>query len=211
VTILEIICNNLQKKYNDKTVLHLPHLHIESGKILGIIGENGAGKSTLLSILSGLETQTVGNVMYDKQALTRNIMKQITLVFQKPVILRGTVLKNILYPLQIRGITKKEATEQAKDMLQSLKLYSLRKQKALSLSGGEQQKLALGRALVFKPKLLLLDEPTANIDPYIMEEIEEKILAINKLGTTVVIVTHHLEQSKRLCHNVLQLKIPSKA
>lgn len=131
---------------------------------------------------------------------------ELTLVFQKPYLLQTTVEKNILYPMKLRNWQKEVAHERCRQLIDELGLAGLEKQKSWKLSGGEMQKVALARALSFRPQLLLLDEPTANIDPATTGEIEQMLRKIvSEEGITVVIVTHNLAQAKRLCSDLLFL------
>lgn len=201
---MDIVAKNLTKKYIEKTVLELDSLSLKKGSLSGIIGPNGAGKSTLINIIAGLENQTSGQVFYDGKEEACPPLKDMTLVFQNPYMLRTTVEKNIAYPLKLRGWTKEAIDERVALLCKELGLTQLKNQKSWKLSGGETQKLALARALSFKPKLLLLDEPTANIDPGTTGEIERILKRINEEeGITVLIITHNLAQARRLCKEVI--------
>lgn len=200
---MDIKCTNLKKIYATKTVLDIDYLHIEKGSILGIIGANGSGKTTLLYILSNLLKYEFGEVFYNENKFDNEISKKITLVFQKPILLRTTVEKNIIYPLTLRKIEKDKKIEMANLVMKELGLESLSKQMAMTLSGGEKQKISLARSVVISPEVLLLDEPTANIDPSSIKLMENMITQTNKKGTTVVIVTHNIMQAKRICTNIV--------
>ncbi len=201
---MDVRFTDLKKSYDGRLVLDLPDGGIRSGSRTALIGPNGAGKSTLLRILAGLESPDHGTIHYDgKQEASR---QDITLVFQKPYLLSTTVENNIAYPMKLRGLPKAQIAERVDELLEELGLTAFKKQKSWKLSGGETQKVALARALSFHPRLLLLDEPTANIDPYTTAEIERMLLAISKKESiTTVIVTHNLAQAKRLCDEVLML------
>lgn len=198
---MNLICDQISKAYAQRMVLSIEHLAVPSGALFGIIGPNGAGKSTLLRIMAGLE-DAKGTVTYDGQSFSASVQKQITMVFQRPYRMCGSVLENVAYPLRLRGVLKKDAHAQAHAILEPLGLLPLAKQRAQTLSGGEAQKMALARALVFGPSLLLLDEPTANIDPVSMREIEHAISLANQKGATVIMVTHNVAQAARMCSDV---------
>ena len=195
--------SGLQKNYAGQCVLNIDSLTIEKRSFLGIIGSNGAGKSTLIKIIAGLVDASSGFINYDGEKVSHRIQQNMTLVFQKPYLLRTTVFNNIAYPLIIRNMKRDDILTRVKEVMKSMDIEYLQNQKAWTLSGGEAQKVALARAIVIKPSLLLLDEPTANIDPssvLVMEETIKKFHQENK--STVIIITHNLQQSKRLCKEV---------
>ncbi|MGL6105903.1 ATP-binding cassette domain-containing protein [Romboutsia sp.] len=203
---MNITIKNLQKYYKDKLVLDIKQLEIESNKITGIVGENGAGKSTLLNIISGIDKNFCGQVYYDKKKLNKKIQKEITLVFQKPRLLNDTVYKNLYYPLKIRNTKKEDNKFKIEEILKNLDIESLKDKKALELSGGEQQKVALARALVFNPKVLMLDEVTSNIDFESIKTIESIIMNYNKYDkNTIILISHDKKLIKSLCDNVIVL------
>lgn len=197
---------NLKKIYGQKLVLDIPSLEIEEGKITGITGPNGSGKSTLVNIISGIDTEFEGRVLYNLKEMDKEIKRRMTHVFQKPYLFRRRVYENIAYPLRIRRVEKNEEKRVVKEVIKNLEIDDLIDKKGHLLSGGETQKVALARALVFKPKLLLLDEPTSNIDPESIKIMEREILRFNKESQgTVIIVTHNLEQAQRICDNIIYL------
>ena len=198
--------DNLTKKYGKKTVLDIKSLTIEKEKITGITGPNGCGKSTLLNIISGIDDEFSGRIRYNGQALSRSIVEHMTYVFQKPYLFKRSVLENIAYPLKLRGLSHEQRDKRAMEMMVRFEIEGLKDERADLLSGGESQKVALARALVFEPKLLLLDEPTSSIDPDSIQVMEREILDFNKkTQATIVIVTHNMDQASRLCHNILSL------
>jgi tungstate transport system ATP-binding protein len=204
---LQISIRNLKKFYNDKLILDIEHLNFPNGKITGLVGPNGAGKSTLLNIISGLDQRYSGSVRYDNKNLDEDVLKKMTLVFQKSYLLRRSVYENIEYPLKIRGIPKSQREKEVEDILKKLGIAELRNKKAHLLSGGESQKVAFARALIFKPQILLLDEPASNIDSDTVEDFERQIINFNReIGATVVMITHNTRQAKRICDKVIYLK-----
>lgn len=204
---MKIYIENLIKKYGDKVILDIQNLDIEEGKITGVTGPNGAGKSTLLNVLSGIDTDFIGKIKYDDLDFNKEIAQYMTFVFQKPYLFRRKVYDNIAYPLRLRKINKELEESLVKDIIEGLEIEDLRDKSAHLLSGGESQKVALARGLVFKPKVLLLDEPTSNIDPESIKIMEREILRFNKeTNSTVIIVTHNLEQSQRICDNIIYLQ-----
>ncbi len=195
----------LRKEYDHRAVLDIEHLEIFAGEILALVGPSGAGKSTLLRVLNFLETPTAGSVTFRGHGLSNGnvpleLCRQVTTVFQRPVLLRDHVRGNIAYGLQLRGVSE---NGRVRDLLARVGLETLADAPATKLSGGEMQRVALARALVIEPAVLLLDEPTANLDPYNVGLIEEIVRQNNReRGTTIVLGTHNVFQAKRLAHRV---------
>lgn len=190
----------LRKLYGGRCVLDVEALEVQRGEVLAIIGPNGAGKSTLLRLLNFLEPPSSGELTFlghkAKFPVALALRQQVTMVFQRPILLHGSVWQNVAYPLRIRKI---KAGALIDEMLRSLELSELSETSVHELSGGEFQRAALARALVLKPRVLLLDEPAANLDPQNVVKIEAIIGAIRREGhTTVVLVTHRVEQARRL-------------
>ena len=199
---MNVTFEKLQKSYDGRKVLDIEKGIIKSGSRTAIIGPNGAGKSTLLKILAGLESADKGILYYGDSPEFPQM--DATLVFQKPYLISTTVEKNIAYPMKLRGYPDEEIEKRVTELTEELGLTSFRKQKAWKLSGGETQKVALARALSFKPKLLLLDEPTANIDPYTTAEIEKMLIKASEYAT-IVLITHNLAQAKRVCNEAMMM------
>ncbi|MBF7095564.1 phosphate ABC transporter ATP-binding protein [Alkalibacter sp. M17DMB] len=199
----------LKKSYGKRTVLSVKELSIEKGSVMAIIGPSGAGKSTLLRIINRLETPSAGEIVYfgdtklTDQSGNIELQRKMTMVFQKPTLLDRSVYDNIAFGLKARKFEKVEIEKRVISALQTIGLLELKDQKARTLSGGEAQRVAFARALVLDPEIILLDEPTANLDPANVGMLEALIRKINlEKGTTVVIVTHNLLQAKRLATHV---------
>ncbi|SHJ63185.1 ATP-binding cassette domain-containing protein [Paramaledivibacter caminithermalis] len=204
---MNIEIQSLIKTYNQRQVLNIKSLSLEKGKIYGIIGPNGAGKSTMLRIIAGLEEAKKGTILYNKKHLNGEIIKNLTYLNQKPYLLRTSVFNNIAYPLKLRKYKKETLKKKVIEIVKEFNIFDLRHQPATNLSGGEAQKVALARALIFEPELLLLDEPTANIDPNSLELIEKKIIKRNReKNTTIIIITHNIGQAKRLCDEIIFIR-----
>lgn len=204
---MEVTVKSLKRYYSERLVLDIDSLTMGKGKIIGIIGPNGSGKSTLLNIIAGLDKGYLGIVEYDKKPIDREIYREMTIVFQKPYLFRRKVYENIQYPLKIRGMKRSIIDKRVEKIIKRFEIEDLKNKKAHLLSGGESQKVSLARALVFKPKLLLLDEPTSNIDPESIKIMEREIVRFNKeTGSTIIIVTHNMEQSRRLCDDIIYLE-----
>lgn len=178
-------------------------LNLTTDALTVLMGPNGAGKSVFLRLIHGLLQPTVGEITWDGQTLTKAIRKQQALVFQKPTLLRRSVRANLQFALGLRSLAnRKERLEQA---LEEASLTDLASRPARVLSGGEQQRLALARALILEPKVLLLDEPTANLDPASVLMIEQIVRRVRRQGVKVILVTHDQHQAKRLGEEVVFL------
>ncbi len=196
--------DKLQQAYGARTVLNVGALDVRENEILALVGPSGAGKSTLLRLLNFLEKPASGTLLYRGQNVSASapleLRRQVTTVFQRPLLLRGAVAENIAFGLRLRGA---HVNANVDAMLERVGLQELARAPARKLSGGEMQRVALARALVIEPRVLLLDEPTANLDPYNVTLIEEIVREQNKTrGVTVVVVTHNIFQAKRLAQRV---------
>jgi len=194
---------DLTKVYGDKRVLERINLQISEGEILALLGPNGSGKTTLLKILAFIEDPTSGEIMFQNETVNlKNVERarmHSTLVFQKTIAFDTSVYSNIAYGLKIRKIPKNLRDEAVRNALRLVKLEGFAKRPARKLSGGEQQRMAIARALVLKTKLLLLDEPAANLDPKNAAILEEVIATVNReMKTTIVMATHNMFQAKTL-------------
>ncbi len=208
-TILKI--RNIKKIYNNKTVLDVDGLDFQEGKIYAIVGPNGSGKTTLLNILNLLENPDEGQIFFYGQEIDYKsnynilgIRRQMTLVNQNPFLFHSTVYDNIAYGLKIRGIPSKIQQNKVRNALSIVGLPGFEKRKVNQLSGGEAQRVVIARALVIEPKILFLDEPTANIDQRYIDVIERIIKKVNKeTKTTIIFTTHDLSQAYRLADEVV--------
>jgi tungstate transport system ATP-binding protein len=199
--------SDLVMEYDGRRVLHLPELMIESGEIFSLVGPSGSGKSTLLRLLNFLEFPSNGSILFDGISYRQGVeiplnqRRRVTTVFQRPMLLDRSVWDNVSYGLRIRGL--KDSDEKIQVALELVGLEKQARQRARTLSGGEAQRVALARALVVEPDVLLLDEPTANLDPYNVAIIEQIIRRTNQdHHTTTVLVTHNIFQAHRLAHRV---------
>ncbi|MFL7839649.1 MAG: phosphate ABC transporter ATP-binding protein [Candidatus Promineifilaceae bacterium] len=197
---------DLTKTYENRTVLNVPELVVERGEILGLVGPSGAGKSTLLRILGFLEEPSRGQLYFHDRLCDGEWpqiaqRRKVTMLFQSPLLLRRTVFDNVEFGLKLRG--NKQGGDRVHNMIRQLGLSELSAAQARTLSGGEAQRVALARSLVIKPEVLLLDEPTSNLDPYNINLIEEMIRRVNREAQmTIVVVTHNIFQAKRLADRV---------
>jgi tungstate transport system ATP-binding protein len=191
---------NLVLQLKDRRPIDGVDLRLREGPLTVIMGPNGAGKSLLLRLLHGMINATEGDILWHGKALTPDDRLRQAMVFQRPVLLRRSVAANIDFVLKLRG-TGSPARRQ--NILAGVGLAELAGQPARHLSGGEQQRLALARALAIDPEVLFLDEPTASLDPASTLAIEQAVLAAHARGTHVVFVTHDVGQAKRLAGEIV--------
>ena len=161
-----------------------------------VLGANGAGKSTLLRLIHGLLHPTGGSLRWP-QTLSQ------AMVFQRPVMLRTTALANVIYGLKLKGYTATECEQRARQALARVGLEALAQRPARLLSGGEQQRVALARAWALEPQLLILDEPTASLDPASSREVERIINDIAASGARILMTTHNLGQARRIAEEII--------
>ncbi len=174
------------------------NLAIQHGERVALVGSNGSGKSTLLRLLHGLVLPSSGQVHHDGAQAQ-------AMLFQRPYMLRTSAVNNVALGLWLRGKRWRDAQAQALTALRRVGLAGVAGRSARTLSGGQQQRLALARAWVLKPDVLLLDEPTANLDPHAKREVEA-LLAELAAGMTLVFASHNLGQVKRLATRVIYLE-----
>ena len=178
--------------------LHDVSLAVRPGERVALVGANGSGKSTLLRVLHGLAAPTTGHVLRDPAVLQ-------AMLFQRPHLMRMPVLGNIALGLWLRGVAWRDAKARAHTALARVGLADLALRNARTLSGGQQQRVALARAWALSPQVLLLDEPTASLDPHAKREVEALIqeFAHQSQTMTLVFASHNLGQVKRLASRVL--------
>ncbi|MDR1560394.1 MAG: ABC transporter ATP-binding protein [Clostridiales bacterium] len=196
---------NLKKIYRANTVLDIPAFGLEKGLITALIGPSGAGKSTLLKIINGLVKPDEGRVVFEGAEFSRTrhygigAARKMAMVFQAPALFNVSVYENIAFGLKVRRTGRRETAEKVTEIAEWLGLENMLRRKARTLSGGEAIRVSLARAMVLNPRLLLMDEPTANLDPMNVAIIEEMIARANKeRGITVLLVTHNMFQARRL-------------
>lgn len=189
-----------------RDVLRGVTLDITQGRCLVVMGANGAGKSQLLRILHGLQVPSAGSVSWFGRPLDRAARDRQVMVFQRPVLLRRSVIGNLSFALSGKGLPGAERRKRVDGSLVLARLTDKAKRPARTLSGGEQQRLAIARALINRPDLLMLDEPTASLDPASTRVVEEMIAATRLAGVTLVLVTHDAGQARRLADDVAFLQ-----
>ncbi len=197
-------------KIYDNEVLSVDKLTLNRGCIYGVIGPSGGGKSTLLRIINLLTPPSNGELIFLGKPVPQNgqellkVQRKMALVFQKTFLFRDSVYNNVAYGLKARGYSRAEIEERVTTLLDQIGMKDLTHRRADTLSGGEAQRVAIARAVAFEPELLLLDEPTANLDPGNIELIEEMITGLARTKSiTVVMVTHNVFQARRISDQVI--------
>jgi tungstate transport system ATP-binding protein len=201
---------DVTKEYNGRRVLQVDRLDIRRGEVLALVGPSGAGKSTTLRLLNFLEPPTSGRVRFldaeftPSRSVPMKLLRRVTTVFQRPLLLNRSVQANVNYGLRLRG--QRNSVHRVEAALEQVGLSHMARQSARTLSGGEAQRVAMARAIVLQPDVLLVDEPTANLDPYNVGLIEDILRSLNReQETTLVLVTHNVFQAKRLAQRVALL------
>ena len=189
----------LRYEAGDRALIRDVSLRIEAGRRTLILGPNGAGKSVLMRLMHGLIEPTAGRILWNGGSGA----PVQAMVFQRPVMLRRSVLDNVTYALYLAGVPSAERRTRALDVLERVGLAALADRPARVLSGGEQQRVALARAWALRPRVLFLDEPTASLDPGAAAEVERLIRVIADDGCSIVMVTHHLGQARRLADAIV--------
>ena len=201
---------NLVKRYEDGFSLEIPERKFARGNIYCLVGANGAGKTTLLNLLCLLEQPDNGEIFFNEAQITGsnsfNIRRKITLVMENPFLFGASVFNNIAAGLKLRSVNKKARREMAEEALDMVGLKNFSNRYARNLSRGETQRVAIARSIVFKPEVLLLDEPFTNIDRQNVELIESLIKAIRqRYLATIIFTTHDFLQARRLSDEVVSL------
>lgn len=190
---------------NGRQVIDRLDLTIAERGITVIMGPNGAGKSVLLRLMHGLIAPTSGEILWAGRRMDRELARRQAMVFQKPVLLRRSAAANISYALGVRGIERGERSIRVDGALRLAGLERQALTPARVLSGGEQQRLCLARALSLEPEVLFLDEPTASLDPASTLAIERLLIDAQHRGIKIIVVTHDVGQARRLAQEVVFL------
>ena len=209
---------HLLVRFDGRPALEVDGLDIEEGGITVLTGENGSGKTTLLRVLNGLLAPDRGAVLYRglpvrtgraRQAAGPGadpVRSECVMVHQSPLMFRGTVFQNVSYGLRLRAVPRDEARRRVARSLERVGMGGTEHRRATGLSGGEKQRVAIARALALEPRVLLLDEPTANIDPDFRRSVEGLLRSISAGGSTLLLCSHDREFAFRLCARYVPLE-----
>lgn len=201
VSDLPLVLDGVSLQAGATTILDRLSLSITPGAPTLIVGPNGSGKTSLLRLLMGLTAPTTGRVSWGGRTESKPVRRAI--LFQRPVMLRRTAAANVAYALAQAGTPRNERAVRVAVLLERVGLFDLAQRPARRLSGGEQQRLALARALARDPEILLLDEPTASLDPAATRGVEEIVLMAAQSGIKIVMASHDLGQVRRLAGEVM--------
>ncbi len=197
---------DLEKKYQDVKALKSVSLNLQGNKIIVFLGVNGAGKTTLMRIVAGLEDPDHGQIFFNNHNMNSKKLRNLaTLVFQKTAMFSMSVYDNLAYGLKIRNVPDEMLPDRIAEALKDVRLSGFEKRRAKKLSGGEQQRVALARALLLDCNVLLLDEPTANLDPNSASIIEKTIVGKKRDDRIIVMATHNLNQARRLADEIVHI------
>lgn len=199
--LFPLILKGAETSRRGKRLVGPVDLSLDGQGLCAVMGPNGAGKTTLLRLMHGTARLTGGTVTWacDTSVARHNQ----AFVFQRPVVLRRTVEENLTYPLRLRGVARKAARDAAGMWAEKVGLERYLSRRAMVLSGGEQQKLAIARALITDPALVFLDEPTSSLDGRAMREIEAILLQAKADGTRLILSTHDMGQARRIADQVV--------
>ena len=210
-----IKAKDIHLNYGELKVLKGVNLNIEKGDFVSIIGSSGAGKTTLLQLLGTLENPTKGSIVINETDITKLSDKELSsfrnknigFIFQfHNLLVEFTALENVCLPAFIKGEKRKEVEERALELLKLLNIENRKDHKPNELSGGEQQRVAVARALINNPTIILADEPSGNLDSKNAEEVHNLLLKLNKeMGQTIVVVTHN-NKLANITHKKLEIK-----
>ena len=200
---------DLSKSYGDKEILKNINLIINDNEIVAIIGKSGCGKSTLLRCISRLENITKGSIYIDNENINniKDYYKKVGMVFQNFNLFENlNVLDNlILAPVKLKLMTKDEAIKKAKNYLKDIGLINKIKEYPKNLSGGEKQRVAIIRALMENPKIILFDEPTSSLDPQMTQEVLDLMKRLSNLNITIIIVSHEINFIKEFAQRIIYI------
>ena len=203
---MKLEARKITKKFGEQVALDHVDLTIENGEFFGLLGTNGAGKTTMIRILSTLMLPTSGKVYADGQELTRNhveMKKKITVMTQEYTLRNDMSIEEILeYQGRLYRVPKQERQTRAVELMKLTGLYEHRKKLIRHLSGGMKRKVMLCRALLPKPEIILLDEPTVGLDPIFRHQMWDLLRQLNEQGVGFLLTTHYLEEAQQLCKRV---------
>jgi len=207
MSLIEV--TGLNHRYGDRAILENINFSVDRGEVFALIGPTGAGKTTLLRIIDLLEVPGAGEIYFDGKCIPRagkqrlEIRRRMSFIHQKPQVFNLSVYDNVACGLRWRGEAKDRIAGEVDQILEMVGLKGYKNRNARTLSGGEAQRVALARSLVLEPEVLLLDEPTANLDPVSTAKIEQLISYVaRQSNTTIIMATHDMSQGQQLADRI---------
>ena len=197
----------LVKSYGSRRVVDRVSVEVDTGQIVGLLGRNGAGKTTTFRMVIGMITPEAGQVRFGDHDVTtmpmyRHALAGMGYLSQEPSVFgRLTVEQNLLAILETQGLSRTARQDRAEALLRQFGLTHKRKEQARTCSGGERRRLEIARALIGRPKLMLLDEPFSAVDPHTVEELQDEVRKLAADGIAVLLTDHNVQQTLRLCHH----------
>ncbi len=200
---------DLCQRYGEQDILRNINIRVDRGEVFALIGPTGSGKTTLLRLIDPIDAPASGRIYFAGTDITESgrrrleARRRMAFVLQKPIVFNTSVYDNIAYGLSWRGVSRNSIRARVSSVLEMVGLTPDKKRNARTLSGGEVQRVAIARAIALEPEVLLLDEPTANLDPISTARIEELITnIIHRYDTTIIMATHDMSQGQRLADRV---------
>lgn len=201
---------NLKKSFGDKEVVKGISFDVHEGEIIGLLGANGAGKSTSIRMITGIEERDEGEIYYCGQHIEQNnkkYLQEIGVVPQELALYMDmSAYNNVAFFCSLYGYDKKEQKRKAEEALKFVGLWEHRKEKPQSFSGGMKRRLNIACSIAHAPKLLIMDEPTVGIDPQSRNHIMESIKELNRRGTSILYVSHYMEEVEQLCNRIVLME-----
>ena len=200
-----LAARDLVKSYNNRRVVDRVSFDVSQGEIVGLLGRNGAGKTTSFRMTIGMITPEAGQVVFNGQDVTvmpmfKHALAGMGYLSQEPsVFQRMTVEQNLLAILETQRLSRASREKRAEELLRQFGLEHKRREQARTCSGGERRRLEIARALITKPKLMLLDEPFAAVDPHTVEELQHEVRKLASNGIAVLVTDHNVQQTLRIC------------
>jgi lipopolysaccharide export system ATP-binding protein len=198
--------NQLVKSYSGRRVVDGVSLEINPGEVVGLLGRNGAGKTTTFRMTIGMITPEAGRVVFNGHDVTalpmyKHALAGMGYLSQEPsVFQRLTVEQNLLAILETQGLSRAVRQRRASELIEQFSLSHKANERANTCSGGERRRLEIARALVTRPKLMLLDEPFAAVDPHTVEELQDEVRSLATEGIAMLVTDHNVQQTLRICH-----------
>lgn len=208
--MVKVIANNIEMRFGERRLFAVERLQLAQGQTIHLQGDNGSGKSTLMKLLAGLIAPTKGTISTQGFAplpwwRSNPLLGKAVYLHQHPYLFDGSVEYNLNYPHPFCEMSKQQLEQRTQDAIEKADLAHLSKQAASSLSGGERQRLAIARAWIMQPKLLMLDEPTSNMDTYSQDLVLSMVQDLQQIGTGILVSSHQSCVLTSLCDQNWQI------